>query len=707
MNTLLSVEIWAGASRLWELFSNMFCRSLAGCAGVFAALLLLAMSNAPAMAQVSSITCTAGSTNILNIPYSNGNFLQVSVIVAPGNSLLIVFTPTGSATIGLIDFQGSVIMNPPGDLTETLPGGSSGDVSGSIAADGTFSFTCNGSTPPPGSGSASGIPNPDPHVDAVNGDLSFLFAMIPDPMPARLNSCEYLRELALSYAARADEFEQKRKRASKELAKKEDVMKHNNGYIADLNKTIKEHERTIDKIQSEANRKARNVLDIVTGRSRIAPGVFIGYGGYTRLVPDNVSPDKQQLVRKLIAEISFLMNSRRDTKRKIYKLEKEIKKIQSDIDSYTEKTNEFRKKSNDAWSKYYECKKSGSSGSTESRNFSRKSNFATNLQNSFFTPSNAPGNRLSHTLGASTGTPVTKARIGDTTIWIGGSGGAFRDNQSGADRKGGSGGVAVGFSRPLGKRTSFGAFTSARTAQSKSTALTEKLDLTALGVGGFLRYQLDNTYSLVGGFLYESGSNKFRSDAITAKFDTDRILFNGRFEGTWQQGNLIFRPSLGLFWQNVSREGYTDSGGNVVAQRNLSTGKISPQIKISYTHVPVGKPGVLFVRPYAAISGNWNFDDEKKFNTKTGVIILDDNKLYAAITGGVSVSLVDGTTGNLSASYSGIGGDVSSISFSGSLAMPLGALGVDGPAGSRLGLNFTSSPTGASRGLVEVTIPLN
>ncbi len=706
MNIPLFVSIRAGASRLWELFSNMFCRSLAGCAGVFAALLLLAISSSPARAQVASITCSAGATNSLTIPYSNGSFLQVTVIVAPGATLSIVFSPIGSAPFGLIDFQGTTIMNAPGDLTETLPGGSSGDVTGSIAADGTFSFTCNGSTPPPGGGPTTGIPNPDPHVDAVNGDdLAFLYLLIPDLPPER--NCNDLLRAVSFYRSKADEFAEKRKRASRELAENKLWLEQRNSYLAGLKKEMAEHEKTIAKIQSEANRKARSIIDKVLNRTPIAPGTYIGYGGYTRLVPDNISPARQQFLQEQIAEVGSLLREQIDEGRKIAALKKKIEKNQSDVDFYTAKEGEFLKKLDDAWSKYSECQKRVSSKLARRGNVSQKADYAANQPNGFLALSNAPGNRLSQPLGASTGTPTTVARIGDTTIWIGGSGGAFRDNQSGADRKGGGGGITMGFSRPLDKRSSFGAFASARSAQSKSTALSEKLDLTALGVGGFLRYRLDNTYSLVGGFLYERGSNKFRSGTITAKFDTDRILFNGRFEGTWQQGNLAFTPSLGISWQNVSRERYTDSDGNVVAQRNLSTGRISPQINISYTHVPDDKPSVLFVRPYAAISGNWNFDDEKNFITKTGVIILDDNQLYASVTGGVSVSLVDGTTGNLSASYSGIGGDVTSILFSGSLAMPLGALGVEGPVGSRIGLNFTSSPAGDGRGMLEVTIPLN
>ena len=579
------------------------------------------MSSLPARAQVASITCTAGATNSLTIPYSNGNFLQVSVIVASGNTLLIVFSPIGSVTIGLIDFQGNVIMNPPGDLTETLPGGSSGDVSGSIAADGTFSFTCNGGTPPPGGGTTGGIPNPDPHVDAVNPvDVSVFFYKLP--IKNKKSVCRSLR--------------------------------------IRLN-TLSEY---VHELRSDLIRLGSKRDDFRD--------------------PKNL---EETFGRKLGLEgLGVLFDIENE-------LEIEYRKKKQTLKSQQEKRRKL------AEQLFRQCRKKSSTYTTGfdlQSNFSR-SNLLSGKQNSLSVAS-----RLTPTANT-----TTAVQVGNSTVFIRGSGGAFRDNQSGADRKGGSGGVTMGFSRPLSKRTSFGAFASVRAAQSKSTALTEKLDLTALGVGGFLRYQLNNTYSLVGGFLYERGSNKFRSGAITAKFDTDRILFNGRFEGTWQQGNLTFTPSLGFSWQNVSRERYTDSGGNVVAQRNLSTGKISPQINISYTHVPVGKPSVLFVRPYVAISGNWNFDDEKNFITKTGVIILDDNELYAAVTGGVSVSLVDGTTGNLSASFSGIGGDVSSILFSGNMAMPLGVLGFDGPTGSRLGLNLTSSPNGASRGMLEVSIPLN
>ncbi len=289
--------------------------------------------------------------------------------------------------------------------------------------------------------------------------------------------------------------------------------------------------------------------------------------------------------------------------------------------------------------------------------------------------------------------------------WVSGKHVDFDDDQQNADRSGYIWRVTSGMSYRVGERTTVGAFGRVRQGEVDSTALQSSLDSDFYGGGLFGVFQSDSGARLLLSGLYETSDSDIIIQGVTGSFDADQWTVEAAIDKRFTMGRSWIEPSAKVFYTEADRDGYVDSAGNQIAGSTLTLGRFTAGPKIGTTITGGGKH-IAEIRPYAKVSGAWDFESEGDFALSTGAVFATSDR-GINLGGGVEVEFLRGTTVTLAGDWFGTNTELESWSVSGAVGTSFAALGLANVASMGLvSLDFAASAEDQSA-KAKVAIPLN
>jgi len=286
-------------------------------------------------------------------------------------------------------------------------------------------------------------------------------------------------------------------------------------------------------------------------------------------------------------------------------------------------------------------------------------------------------------------------------IWATGRYTDFDDDSAGADRDGDLWSITSGLSYALDERTTVGAFTRMRQGDVSSIGLKATLDSDFFGGGVFFATTLPIGVRVMGAGLFEGGDNDIVISGDSGAFDTDQWTLETRIDKRFSQGRNWIEPAIGLLYSDISRGGYTDSSGTLVSGSDTTLGRLTFGPTIGTTI----ERGGASLKPFARISGVWDFENYDDFTLSNGTTV-SNAEIAVNLAGGLEIDFANGVTMSASGDWSGFNDGLDALAITGSIGMPLSALGLGplAPAG-LVALGFSGNQEGASAN-ATISIPL-
>lgn len=245
-----------------------------------------------------------------------------------------------------------------------------------------------------------------------------------------------------------------------------------------------------------------------------------------------------------------------------------------------------------------------------------------------------------------------------------------RDNQAGADRDSDIGLITSGIGYQVNPDTNVGVMTLYRAASVDSTALASSLDVDGYGIGAFISRRFGERYTLTSLLFYEHGNNDVVLGGPTGTFDTSKIEFAGRLSGTWYTHGYAITPSVTISYQHISRDAFTDSAANFFASSDLDTSYLTGNVNASRTWIMIENNGIESVTVNLGIGVSGALTQEEDLPI-LGTTVNNDNGMTASLSAGLTSNFTRGGSLGVNVSGAGIGGDYSTVSIGGTLALPM------------------------------------
>jgi outer membrane autotransporter protein len=277
----------------------------------------------------------------------------------------------------------------------------------------------------------------------------------------------------------------------------------------------------------------------------------------------------------------------------------------------------------------------------------------------------------------------------------------FDDDSASADRDGHLWSFTSGLSYALSEQTTVGAFTRVRKGEVDSKALDASLDSDFFGGGVYLATTLGNGVRVMVAGAVEGGDSDIVISGDSGSFDTDEKTLEARIDKRFTKGRHWIEPALKALYSDMERDGYTDSAGAFVSASDITLGRLTFGPTIGTTI----QSGTTTIKPFARINGVWDFENQDDFTLSTGEVVSSAD-IALNLGGGLEIAFDSGVVVAAAADWFSFNDDLDSVTVTGSIGMPLSALGLGGIASAGLvSLDFSGNQSDASA-QARLRIPL-
>lgn len=277
-------------------------------------------------------------------------------------------------------------------------------------------------------------------------------------------------------------------------------------------------------------------------------------------------------------------------------------------------------------------------------------------------------------------------------------------NSAGYESKSWQGTVGIDYrvTQPL----AIGVFTAFTSNDSQTRTIDSDSDSFSYLVGPFARFNLTRNLTLSSSFSMGKTSTDLRIGTTTSSFDSTQSLATLGLRGTWREGSWTISPQAGISYSTTETDRYTDSAGNVSAERTRRSGAITAGPTISYLHSLFDSGPLISLTPSLGIRGVYNYKHAGDVTFNNGVILTSDD-LSASVTPGLGLSFDNGASASFSYTHSGLFADIDGWSVTGGVSAPIEVLipGLNETASANL--QFTAEPQVGPSFVTRFVIPFN
>jgi len=252
-------------------------------------------------------------------------------------------------------------------------------------------------------------------------------------------------------------------------------------------------------------------------------------------------------------------------------------------------------------------------------------------------------------------------------VWMEGRYSGFNDDSGGLDRDGHVGLLFFGADYRVTPDMIVGALVQFDWAKDDSDVLQSEIEGNGWMAGPYLSARLNENTYLDLRAAWGTSTNDMTLGAATSNFDTWRWLVKGTLAGNWVYGSWRITPSAELAYVSENQDAFTNSFGTRIAAQTVSLGRLQfgPEIGYRFAH-----DGHTFIEPFAALKGEWDFDNPN-VEIVDGVVV-GPGDLWGRIEGGLNVSTAGGTVIRGQASWDGVGSsNYSGYTLQGIVNVPL------------------------------------
>jgi outer membrane autotransporter protein len=265
------------------------------------------------------------------------------------------------------------------------------------------------------------------------------------------------------------------------------------------------------------------------------------------------------------------------------------------------------------------------------------------------------------------GAPLAYETASPWDIWMEGRYSPFDDAAGDLDRVGHVGVLYVGGDYRATPDMIVGALVQFDWSKDDSTQLTSSIEGRGWLAGPYLSARVHDNIYLDLRAAWGLSSNDMTLGAATGGFDTSRWLVKGRLAGNWLYDAWRITPSAELAYGQENADAFTNSSGTFVPGQNVSLGRLQFGLEVGYRFAHM--PG-MFLQPFAAIRGVWDFD-----NPNVSIIdgiVVGPGDFHGRLEGGLTLLTSGGIAVRGSASWDGVGAsDYSGYTLQGTLNVPL------------------------------------
>lgn len=252
---------------------------------------------------------------------------------------------------------------------------------------------------------------------------------------------------------------------------------------------------------------------------------------------------------------------------------------------------------------------------------------------------------------------------GKLAVWINGGYATFDEDQAAIDADGDTYTLAVGADWVFSSRFLAGLSVAGGTTDTNTTFNNGNIDTTTYTIAPYFVTILGKNRNLlldgaVGYSMSDNDANR-TGGAITSSYDSSNWFAAANLTYLMARGKFTMRPKVGIFWMDNTTDGYTESGGIVVAESDTQLGRLSAGVRVDYAATRI-------LTPFVSVVGEYDFESED-YSSFTSGNRPSQEKTGATIGLGTDIRLSDRTTGNLSGTTAVGRDNYSAYTLSGSL----------------------------------------
>lgn len=228
------------------------------------------------------------------------------------------------------------------------------------------------------------------------------------------------------------------------------------------------------------------------------------------------------------------------------------------------------------------------------------------------------------------------------SIWINGGYATFDEDQTAIDADGDTWSVAVGGDWQFSDRFIAGISVAGSMSDVTTTFNNGDIETTGYTISPYFVTILgaNKNFLIDGAFGYTMNDNDARrtNGTITSSYDSSSWFVSGNLTYIFNRGNFRIQPKVGVLWLDNTTEGYTESGGLVVAESGSKLGRASAGARLDYTKY-------ASFTPYVSFTGEYDFETGD-YSSFTGANRPSVEDTGAVLGLGFSAQLSDRVTGD-------------------------------------------------------------
>jgi outer membrane autotransporter protein len=254
-------------------------------------------------------------------------------------------------------------------------------------------------------------------------------------------------------------------------------------------------------------------------------------------------------------------------------------------------------------------------------------------------------------LGAGDGgaLPLAHETASPWDIWAEGRYSAFDDDAGNLDRKGHVGVLYLGGDYRVTPDMIIGGLVQFDWSKDDSTVIASKVDGNGWMTGPYLSARVHENVYLDLRAAWGRSSNDMALGTTAGAFNTSRWLVKGTLAGNWLHDAWRITPSAVLAYAKESADAFTNSAGTFVPGQDVSLGRLQFGTEVGYRFA---RTADMFLEPFAAIRGVWDFDNP---NVAINGFVVGPGDFWGRLEGGLTVLTAGGIAVRGSASWDGVG----------------------------------------------------
>lgn len=252
---------------------------------------------------------------------------------------------------------------------------------------------------------------------------------------------------------------------------------------------------------------------------------------------------------------------------------------------------------------------------------------------------------------------------GKLAIWLNGGYSTFDEDQAAIDSDGETFSLAFGADWKFSDRFIAGLSVAGSDSDVTTTFNNGNVDTTGYTLAPYFvailgknrNVLLDGTV----GYTMNDNDAVRSGGAITSSYDSSGWLANTNITYILTRGRFVIQPKVGVLYADNTTDGYTESGGLVVAESSNKLGRLSVGGRVDYVL------SEKFI-PYISLQGEYDFESED-YSSFTGANRPSQEDKGATLGVGASLQFSERTSGSIGATTALGRDDYSAYTLSGTL----------------------------------------